>query len=142
MLPPICDCSDAPGSGANISPLSRASELDVPGLHARLDVHPPEQRVELTHAGQPVEREDDPAVDRHAAPGGTGAATARRDRDVVFVAPGDNLRDLLGRLREDHSLRRGRQPGQVGRVPADLGQHRLLAHDGAQLSFHGIESRA
>jgi hypothetical protein len=30
MLPPICDCSGAPGSGANIRPLSRASCLSRP----------------------------------------------------------------------------------------------------------------
>ena len=62
MLPPICDCSGAPGSGANIRPLSRTSCLQPPGRHAGLDVDPPELGLERADAVEPVEREHDAAV--------------------------------------------------------------------------------
>ena len=67
----------------------------VGGRHPGLDLHPPEQRVDRADPAQPLEREDDPA-ERDRAAREAGAAAARRDRDVVLVAPGDDLRDLLG----------------------------------------------
>ena len=49
-LPPICDCSAAPGSGGKSRPFSRASRRTSPVAHAGLDLHPPEQRVERADA--------------------------------------------------------------------------------------------
>ena len=68
MLPPICENSAAPGSGGNRRPLSRASRARA-GRHTGLDMHPPEERIELPHAIQPVEADHDAALDRHRAPG-------------------------------------------------------------------------
>ena len=42
--------------------------LDVAGGDARLDVHAPEQRIELAHLVQALETDHDPALDRDRAP--------------------------------------------------------------------------
>ena len=128
--------------GSEHQPVVARERLDVPGLDACLDVHPPEQRVEPAHAGEPVECEDDPAVERHAPAGRSGAAAARRDRHVVLVAPGDDGRDLVGARRQHDCLGVAREARDVRRVVARLGQDGLVAHDRAQLSLHGVESRA
>ena len=52
--------------------------LDVAGRDAGLDVHAPEQRVELAHLVQALEADHDAALDRDRAAGEPGAAAARR----------------------------------------------------------------
>ena len=68
MLPPIWDCSGAPGSGANIRPLSRDQLLEPAGRNAGLDVDAPDLGLERANAVEPVEREHDAPV-RHGAGG-------------------------------------------------------------------------
>jgi len=69
--------------------------LDVTRRHACLDVHPPEQRVELPDLVQPLEPDYDTATHRDRPTGETRAAPARRQRNVVVVAPAHHRRDLL-----------------------------------------------
>jgi hypothetical protein len=76
----------------------------VTGANAGLDVDPPEQRVEGTDAGQPLEADDHPAVDRHRSARIAGAASPRDDRRVVLVAPGDDRGNLLGGARKDDRI--------------------------------------
>jgi hypothetical protein len=68
----------------------------VRGAQARLDAHPPAQRLERAHARHPLEAEHHAAVERHRSAGEAGAAPARGDRDIALVAPGEQARDLLG----------------------------------------------
>ena len=100
MLPPICDCSGAPGSGANIRPLSRTSCLQAAGRHAGLDVDPPELGLERADPVEPVEREHDAAVRAPRPPRAPGPAAARDDRHVALVAPREHGGDLLGAPRQ------------------------------------------
>jgi len=62
MLPPIWEISAAPGSGGKRRPLSRRQPLNVAGGDAGLDVHAPEQRVELADLVQPLEADHDAAL--------------------------------------------------------------------------------
>ena len=100
-------------------------------LHARLDMHPPEQRVELPHPVEPVEREHDPAVERHRARRNTRPAAARRDRHVVLVAPCDDGRDLVRARREHDGVGLALHAGDVRRVPARIGQVAVVPDDRA-----------
>ena len=78
--------------------------LDVAGGHAGLDVHPPEQRVELPDPVQPLEADHDAALDRDRAAGEAGAAAAGGQRHVVLVAPAQHSRDLVDRRRQDDGV--------------------------------------
>ena len=80
--------------------------LHVAGRDARLDVHPPEQRIELAHLVQPLEADHDAALDRDRTAGEAGAAAARGQRHVVLVAPAHHRRDLVDGRRHDHRVGR------------------------------------
>ena len=67
MLPPICDCSAAPGSGGNEQPvLARAAAHARAVVTPASTLHPPQQRVERATRSSRSRREHDAAVDRHA----------------------------------------------------------------------------
>ena len=80
MLPPICDCSAAPGSGANSRPPSRAirrsSAVRNPASTSMRQTSGSNERTRF----EPLEREDDAAVERNRAAGVARAAAARDDR--------------------------------------------------------------
>ena len=93
-------------------------QLDALRAHARLDVHPPQQRLEGAHAAEAVEREDDASFDRHRATGEARAAAARGQGHVVLVAPAEHAGDLVGRAREDDCVGAALDAARLGRVPA------------------------
>ena len=68
---------------------------DVAGRHARLDVHPPEQRLERAHARQPLEGEHDPAAERDGPAGQPVPPPRGTIGDAALVAPGQHRGDLL-----------------------------------------------
>ena len=109
--------------------------LDVAGRDACLDVHPPEQRVELPHPVQPLEADHDAALDGDRTAGEPGAAAARRQRHVVLVAPAHHRRDLLdGRRQHDGvggSLHAAAH--QIGEVAPLRLDERLGRDDGRQI---------
>ena len=91
-LPPICDCSAAPGSGGKAG-RSRARAGARLRAQPGLDLDAPEQRIERAHAvSRSSERTTPPSSG--TAPRRTRPAAARHDRDPVRVAPGDHLGDL------------------------------------------------
>jgi hypothetical protein len=73
--------------------------------HPRLDAHAPEEGLERPHPVEALEREDDAAFQRHGAGREARAAAAGHDRNVVGVAPAEDGRHVLGRLREGDSVR-------------------------------------
>ena len=120
MLPPICEISAAPGIGREAQAALACEPLDVAGRDAGLDVHPPEQRVELPHLVQPLEADHDAALDGDRAAGEPGAAAARGQRHVVLVAPAHHRRDLVdGRRQHDRVCRALHAAAhQVGEIAA------------------------
>ena len=92
---------------------------DVGGQHAGLDLHPPQQRVELADAPSAarVDTTTDRRLGRHRAARVARAAAARDDRHVALVAPGDDRGDLLGACPGGRAARRrGRAPRGDARV--------------------------
>ena len=116
MLPPICDCSAAPGSGANKQAALACDPSQLAGAKPRLDLDAPDERIERAHAVETFEREDDSAVERDGAPGITSPAAARHDCDAVRVTPRDNLGDFLCCPRERHRIRATDQSARLGHV--------------------------
>src|SRR5206468_8699017 len=57
--------------------------------HPGLDGDPPDERVERADADEPLEAEDEAAVEWNRPPGQAAASTPGDDRDVVVVAPAD-----------------------------------------------------
>ena len=80
--------------------------------------------------------EDDAAMDRHRRPGGTGAATARGQRDLMFVAQTHDIPHLFVRTGEDHRIGQGVAFAvivTVGPAVRGVGKHMFLADDGLEL---------
>ena len=77
---------------------------------------------------QPLEPEHD-AAERDGAAREAGAAAARRDRDVVLVAPGDDLGDLVGGPRQHDRVRVPAQAARLGRV-REVGRGHAVEHEG------------
>ena len=78
--------------------------LHVSGRDARLDVHAPEQRIELADLVQTLETEHDAALDRDRPAGEPGAAAAGGQRDVMLVAPAHDCCDLFGCVRKHNRV--------------------------------------
>ncbi len=78
--------------------------LDVAGRDAGLDVHAPQQRVELAHLVQALEADHDATLDRDRPTGEPGAAAAGSQRRVGLVAPAHDRGDLLDARREDDGV--------------------------------------
>ena len=87
MLPPIWRDLGRAGIGREAQAALAREPLDVAGRDARLDVHAPEQRVELADPVQALEADHDAALDRDRTAREPGAAAARGQRHVVLVAP-------------------------------------------------------
>ena len=81
-------------------------------------MHPPEERIELPHAVQALEAEDNAPLDGDRAARQPGAAAANRQRRVRLVAPAHDRRDLLGGRREHDRVRRPDHsaPHEIGEV--------------------------
>ena len=142
-LPPICDCSAAPGSGANNSPFSRASRCTWRVRHARLRLHSPKRRIELAHATAGARASNDPAVHRHRTAGKARAPATGDDRHLVCIAPAHHRGHLLGASRQHHRLGAPLHPAAaravavVGRSRRHI-QHVLGADQPAQLTRQPI----
>ena len=91
-----------------------AAELRSP--ETCLDPDAPEERLERAHAREPLQRDDDAAVQRDRSGSEAGSSSPRDDRDTVLVAPGDDLGDLLGSLRHDDGVRAAPHPARLGLV--------------------------
>ena len=106
--------------GREAQPVLARQPLDVTGGHAGLDVHPPEQRVELPDAIETLEADHDAAFDRDRAAGEAGAPAAGRQRHVVLVAPAQHGGHLGGRRRHDDGVGPADDAAahQIGEKPA------------------------
>ena len=94
-------------------------EIDDAGLDRG---HPP-HRVDGENPVEPVEADDQTAFDRQRAPGQTGAATARDERQAVRVAEADDRDHLLARLGKNDADRPGAERRQsVGLVDDEIGR--------------------
>ena len=107
------------GIGREAEAVLAREPLDVAGRDTCLDVDAPEQRVELADAVQPLEADHDAAGDRDRTACEAGAAAARRQRDVVLVAPAHHSRDLVDGRREHDRVGGSLDAAahQVGEVP-------------------------
>src|SRR5439155_218773 len=80
-----------------------ASEIGRP--QPCFDADPPEQRVERADARQPLETKHQSSIERDGSAREPGATTARDRRNLVVVAPGEHLADLLCARRNNDGLR-------------------------------------
>ncbi len=91
------------GIGREAQTVLSCETLDVAGGDAGLDVHAPEQRVELPHLVQPLEADHDAALDRDRATGEAGAAASSRQAGCrarsTSAAPPRPPRPSTGRRR-------------------------------------------
>ena len=114
-LPPICDCSAAPGSGGNRSPFSRASRRTSPVRSpASTQIRHRSGSKERTPR-HPLEAEDDPALG-HRAGRESGAAAPRHDRHLVLVAPADHGGHLVRARRQRQGVGAAPDAAMLGRV--------------------------
>ena len=115
MLPPICDCSAAPGSGGKSRPLSRASRRTSAVRHARLDLGPPQQGSnERTRVSRSSETTTPPSIGtrppakpcrrRAARPARHARSTTPRPPRPPRPSPGS--RDRVGAAAQAAGLRR------------------------------------
>ena len=110
------------------------------GPEACLDEDPPEQRIERANAREPLERDDDPTVERHGPGGEAGSSSARDDRNAAVVTPPDNLGYLVGGSRHDDGVGAAPDSARLGLV-GEVGRGSAI-EDGfgreerAQLALH------
>ena len=148
MLPPICDCSAAPGSGGK-----QQAALAREPAHARRSARRPRPgsatAADRTRASRAMRSRSSttPPADRHRAAREPGAAAARHDRHLVLVAPGHHRRHLLGVAGKHHGVGNALQPGRLGGVGAvQRGrrvEHRVRPNDRGQVigeSAHGART--
>ena len=116
MLPPICDCSAAPGSGGKKRPFSRASRrTSAVRSPASTQIRHRSGSKARTRVIRSRPRTTPPS--RGTAPAAKpGAAPARHDRHLVLVAPGDDAGDLLGRRRQRDRVGAALDAAVLGRV--------------------------
>ena len=102
MLPPICDCSAAPGSGGEVQAVLARQAAHGRGRDAGLDVHAPQQRVERADAVEPLQADDHAGPAR--APRRPQSRCRRRAgrRHAALVTPRDDRGDLVRRARQHH----------------------------------------
>ena len=127
------------GVGAEEQPVLAREALHVACAHAGLGEHPPQRRLQLADAAQPLERADDATLRRDRASHKPGAAAARHDRYVVLVAPGDHSSDLLRAPRQCDRVGVPLDAPTVGAVvvvgrPDGRLEHVLRADDAAELA--------
>ena len=107
------------------------------GGDAGLGDHPPPLRVDRADGLQALQREHHAAL-RHRARRVAGAAAAGDDRDVVLVAPGQHVGDLLRRARAHERVGAPADAAGHARVHEVLRRHRgrrvLGADDAAELA--------
>ena len=139
MLPPICDCSDAPGSGGNRRPFSRARRCSVPVRTPASTWIRHSSGSKLQHPIQPGEVDDDPAVDRDRAAGEAGAAAARNSAIRCSCAHATVVRtSAVSAGRTTASGGRG-QSGVLGRVVRVRGKAVGQKRTGAELSLERVK---
>jgi hypothetical protein len=140
MLPPICDCSAAPGSGREEQPVGTRETVQVCGAKAGLDLDPPEMRVELAYGGHSLERDDEPAVDRNCAAGQTGAAATGRHDHGVTRTPREQAGHLVGALGKGDGVGATAQAAPLCRVGQVLRGWRLDASCSEEPAQVGYEA--
>jgi hypothetical protein len=131
--------------GARVRPEEQAvlarEAPHVARAHTGLRIDPPQRRLELAHAAQALERDDDTTSHRHRAAEQPSAAAACDDRHVVRVAPAHDFGDLSRIAREhdrigmatDSTSPRG--VAVVGRHSSPI-EHTLWADQPRELGAH------
>ena len=108
------------------------AEVGDAGLHAGAAVGV----VDLQHAVELAQAQQDRVADRHGAARQRGAGAARHDLDLVVLAVAQDGRDLGHRLGQDHDQRHlavGRERiALVGPHAVEIVDDPLARHDGPQ----------
>ncbi len=141
-------CGDVPTElgllgGARVGRVEEAGlagpAAEVGGDRARLDRGAPHAWIEVSDFFQVLEAQDHAAIERNGSAGEPGPAAPRDDRDVVLVAPGHCLGDIVGILREGDRVRFAAQVAALGGVAQVLarsaGKHRALPEERSQVAF-------
>jgi hypothetical protein len=116
MLPPICDCSAAPGSGGKKRPLWRTMRRSSAVLRpASTQVRQRSGSNERTRVRRSRETTTPPSK-RNRPCGEAGPAPAGDDCNTALVAPRDDLGYVLDGLRQDHGVGAAVDPSRLGLV--------------------------